>query len=311
MADAITEQRLKELLEKYAKLKIDVLKVDDKYSLEYGEPQIDLPPSLNLEKIIYVPKTDDELAAAADLKISALYQAKQRQIYVSYLNKLQACDKKYADLNENLRQNQLKLLNEYNETCDKLRKSLVNNGLLYSSVNEKSSVKARGDYADKVAETNLRFENEKSAVDAEQTAAQNVYEQSLASIESERQSKLDDVLSDLRENEEKTRLNVEKYNNSLQEKEIKYQASREKALEAAREAEYDRAYKMAKLLAEIGETGIKEKVLLEKYHICQNSFRTLRRNEAKTLLNVDAFLQTNLEKYYTTFVDWINWALIE
>ena len=165
----------------------------------------------------------------------------------------------------------------------------MNNGLLYSSVNEKSSVKARGDYADKVAETNLRFENEKSAVDAEQTAAQNVYEQSLASIESERQSKLDDVLSDLRENEEKTRLNVEKYNNSLQEKEIKYQASREKALEAAREAEYDRAYKMAKLLAEIGETGIKEKVLLEKYHICQNSFRTLRRNEAKTLLNVDAF----------------------
>ena len=36
----------------------------------------------------------------------------------------------------------------------------------------------------------------------------------------------------------------------------------------------------------------------------------LRRNEAQTLITVDSFLQSHLGSYYSTFVDWINYALI-
>lgn len=307
---AISSSRLAELQDLYAKLKVRVLAVDRKYSLDYVEPQLDMPESLNLQKLTFTAKTPAELTALATQEVEASYIAKQRSLDSNYANKLKSYIARLAELTEKYDKKQRDLMDQFIIDIRSTKRKLINNGLLFSTVYNDALYEINNKLNDDSNSLIAESSRYKQIVKDEQSATETAYKQSCASLEKEKQAKIKQVYQKLLEADEKLRVSIEKYNNSLEEKEQKYQASREKAYQSARNAEYDRMYNAAKIYAELGETGYTRRILQEKYAICQDAFWPLRREEAQTILTFDSFLRTQLDAYYSTFVNWINTALI-
>lgn len=307
---AISSARMQELIALYNVIKGKVEDVDRKYSLDYREPLLDMPESLNLTPLKYVPKTEAQLLSSAEELISPVYLAKQRQLDTSYANNMQKIAKRYSELDADSRAKLNKLLKEYNETCDKLYKRLVDNGLRFSSIIDKANGEARDDYNKAVAEQNGAAQSEKNIIDSDKQSLTDVYTAACQSLSEEKQAKLAQTYGKLVENEAKAEQNIAKYNAKLDEKEARYQASRARAYEYARQAEYDRAFTAAKLYAQLGATGYTEKMQWEKYRLFQEGFASLLKEEALALVNMDGFARGHLQDYYSTLIDWINRNLL-
>ena len=306
----ITQERLQELVAIYDALKARIYYVDEKYSLDFVEPKLDMPDSLYLTKLEYTPKSEEELLALAEQQVEAYVIAKQASLYRSYNTKAKSLSAQRTKL-KNDTDKKLAALNEEKEKeKESIRRRLVNNGLIFSSfslnyeTDTENKYKAKSDAI--LADTSKQLELSRS----QQEQVTQAYQESLASLEQEKQARIRANYQKLQEAEEALARNIEKYNTGLDEKEAKYQASRARAYESARRAAYTRAYNNSKLYMEMGETGYRRMIEREKYALAQDAFYPLRRDEAKAILSFDAFLMTHLGTYYSAFVDWVNTTLL-
>lgn len=303
---SITSERAQELLALYAQLKVTILEIDHKYSLDYYEPKLEFPPTLGLEPLEYVAKTEQELTAIASDYASPAYQTKLRVFEQSYLRSKQTLDTKKLTLAENLRKKLVELLDKYNVNVANLRRKLINNGLIFSSVVTTKNQQALDDYNSQVEEANVHYQSLQTQVDEQLTDLQNRHEKGNQALQTEYQANVDKFYQQLCEDEQKEKERITKYNQSIEEKEVKYQASCQRALEYARQAEYTRSIKAAQLYAEIGATGMDAQKQTEKYNYCKQFFTDWNREEALLVIQSDSFLTAHLGSYYTSLIDWVN-----
>lgn len=307
---AVSYERLLELQELYEQLKIRLRDIDDKYSLDYVEPKLDMPESLNLQKLEYTPKTEEELLAIAEQAVAVVIISKLRGVERTYSSQLKSLSLKLDKLNVTLEQKILARSEQYAARRKEIQRKLINNGLVFSSVGDKYYNLANEEFMSDTSKITDEVNAERSLINQEETNAEALYREACASLEEEKQARIAEKLQKLLDEEEKLRISIEKYNNSLEEKEQKYQASRARAYESAQRAAYNRVYNNAKLYLQMGETGYRQLIMYEKYAVCQDVFYPLRREEANTILQFDAFLINSLGKYYDSFVNWINTTLL-
>lgn len=303
---SISTERAQQLLQLFEQLKQTILDIDKKYSLNYQEPQLDLPPSLDLQPLEYVPKTQEQLVALARADVSPNHTNKVRNLEQSYLRQKQSLEGKKLRLAESSRKKLEDLLKKYNEDIKKLRRRLVNNGLIYSSVVTKYNDDALQGYNEQVSQSITHFDNLLDEVDIQLEQLQSRYNQGLNSLDDELGLRIHQRLQELLLAEQKEQERIAKYNTTLSEKETKYQASCQKALEYARQSEYDRALKAAQLYAQLGESGVEAQKISEKYNYCKQYFRTWLKEEALFVIQSDSFLSGHLGNYYVSLVDWVN-----
>ena len=306
----ITDERFLELLELYEKLKVRIIQIDEKYSLDYIEPKLDMPDSLNLTKLEYTPKTEEELMDLAAQQVEAAVLAKEASIYKAYTAKINSLSVQSAKVNMGAEKKLSAAQADQDTEVENIRKRLINNGLLFSTLYAKYESLAKQNYESKVNDINADKNNELELLSTQVTQAETAYQESLASLEQEKAARIAAAYQKLLEAEEALKRSIDKYNSGLDEKEAKYQASRARAYESARNAAYNRAYNNSKLYMQMGETGYRRMVEKEKYTVAQNAFYPLRRNEANTILGLDAFLVTHLGTYYKAFEDWVNTTLL-
>ena len=306
----ITEERMRALLEIYAKLKEKILYIDSKYGLTYVEPDIDLPESLYLEKMKYEPKTAAEMHTLAKQYAAATIISKQRTLDANYSTKLKALGRKRTEAFGNLNSALKKADEDYAEALEKVERKLINNCLLFSTTASKYRENALNDYNNQKQECNDNYNQNVAALDQEENDLEAVYNESMGQLDQEKEALIVKRYNDLVAAENKAKTAVDKYNNTIQEKEQRYQYSRAKFIELARRAERERVLQMTKLYWQFGETGYRDRMLRDKYAAAQDSFWPLRRHEAEFILSTDSFLNFHLEIYYTTFVDWVNTALL-
>ena len=307
---AVSTERFYELLALYDALKVRVLKVDEKYSLDYVEPELDMPDSLNLQKLTFTPKTEEELLVLAEQSVAPTILSKQATIDKNYTTKLNSIASKQAQNNNNATTQMDKLLVQYEENCENIKKKVKRNGLVFSNVTDKYLSLELDAHSKRVQNKTEEFNRNSEVLTQEQTDAEAVYKETCAALEKEKQARIADAYQKLLDEQEKERVSIEKYNNSVEEKEQKYQAARARAYENARRAAYNRAYDNAKLYQALGETGYRQLVTREKYAVCQDAFFPLRREEAETILSIDSFLRSHLGIYYSSFVDWVKTTLL-
>lgn len=308
---SITTERAQEILELYKQLKVDILEIDHKYSLDYYEPKLEFPPTLGLEPLEYVAKTEQQLADIASDYANPAYQTKLRVLEQGYLRSKQTLDNKKLTLAENLRKKLVDLLNKYNVNVANLRRKLINNGLIFSSVVTTKNQQALDDYNSQVDEANTHYQSLQTQVDEQLADLQTRHEKGTQDVEKEFQANVDKFYQQLCDDQQKEQERIAKYNQSIQEKEIKYQASCARALEYAREAEYDRAMKAAQLYVDIGATGMEAQKLSEKYNYSKQFFADWKREEALMAIQSDSFLNGHLGTYYSSLIDWVNTRLPE
>lgn len=307
---AISSERLQELMAIYGKLKERIFAIDAKYSLEYAEPKIDLPDSLNLQKMTYTPKSESELKALAEQYVAPAVLSKQRTLDSSYSTKVKSFSRKREQIQLAHLDDLKKIDADYAKTLEDVERKLTNNGLIFSTTATTYRESAAADYNDKKEESNEGMLADMRAVNSEEADCDAVYNTACEQLNAEWKSLVNKRYQALVEAEQKAKANVDKYNNSIEEKEQRYKYTREKFIETMRRAERDRMLTMTKLYLQLGDVTYRDRMLREKYAAAQDAFWPLRRNEALALVNYDSFLSDQLEKYYNTFVDWINTMLL-
>lgn len=305
----LTEQRKAELRADYAELKTQITKIDNKYSLSYIEVELNFPPTLGLEHLTYTPKTDSEIYQLGEQEVAERFQEKRRTLDKNYQTALANVNFAIENQKENSRQKLAALAADYQEALQALSHKLVNAGLLHSSIKTDAQSQALADYNKKVSEQNAHDTAELNALSEKSSAITSAYLQNVSDLDSQKTSARNQAIKEISEKEEKSRLSIEKYNKSLDEKETKYQASCERALQYAVQAEYERGLQAARLYAELGESGVMQQVKAEKLVCCKTCFRTYTKTEAQYVLSIDSFVQSHLEDSYTAFLEWINTTL--
>lgn len=304
---AISVTRLNELLKEFEPVKVKIDDIDRKYGLDYCEPQMDMPESLDLPRLEYEPKSDEQLNRLADEQTYASYLANVNRLNVSNASANLRLDKRLSELEEKTRVKIATLHKKLNDELEDVNVKITNAGMLFSTVAERVKIKLRRACDADVEEANTRLDNDREAVETERASLNADHANALEDAENLRQAQIRQAYVKLAEDEQAQREKVEKYNNLLSEKETKYKMSYAKALEAARQAEYDRTYKAKKLYQQMGATGYEESKLWEKYNVFVSHFATFtKREEALALIQCDAYVQGHLKQYYSTLVDWVN-----
>lgn len=311
MPSNISQQRMQELLQLYQQLKLKVLRVNEKYSVNYVEPQLDFSPSLNLQPLDFTPLTPEQIVQQARVELDGWYANEQLKLAKTRDNKYASFLAKRDKIDENYRQISVKLATDYNEKWHKLRKLLIDNGLIYSSISDDKQTENTAQYNADVTRVTADRDGEKAIVNGEISQLQTNYQQWLQRLESQYQSKLSDKVSQLTSKQQTKQQAVQKYNNSLTEKEQKYQMTCKRALQYARQQESARALTAGQLFATLGAIGFEENLQNEKLMVVKTELMPLRRNEALTLAQIDGFLQTELGYCYDALITWINGYLPE
>ncbi|MCM1290287.1 MAG: hypothetical protein NC132_04560 [Corallococcus sp.] len=302
---AITQQRAEELAADYAKLKEAVGEVEHKYSLVAYEVDLGFPPDLGLQKLEFIPKTEEEIAALTTLSVQQKCATKQASIEKSFDDARAALLQKQLAADESHRQKTAQLVSDYSKECEAALHKAANANLLYSSIYVNALQKLLEKHNSELKEQTARYEAQNEAFSQKAEADKLNYERQTALLDEQRASLYKTVEQSLREKDLKQALAVEKYNNNVDEKEAKYQFSCKRATEYARQAERDRALAATRIYNELGESGLELRKKTEKYQVVRQKFYEYRKEEAKFVLSLDNFLQKELADYYNTLVNWV------
>lgn len=265
-----------------------------------------MPESLNLPRLDYVPKTDEELMRLADEQTLANYVSNVSRLSNSNASNMLRLDKQLLDIEERTRVKIAALVKALSQDVQNVNTKIANAGMLFSTVADRAKAKLQRECDANVEECSISAENQRQALQTEREQIEANYNEALTALDTQRQAQMQAAYNKLLASDRAEQTRVEKYNTALAEKETKYLASRAKAYEAARQAEYSRSFTAKKLYQQMGATGYEESMLWEKYNVFVNHFATFtKREEAFALINGDSYVSAHLKQYFSTLVDWV------
>ncbi len=304
---AISQDRYQQLAAEFAPVKTQVEAVDRKYSLDYNEPLLDMPQSLDLPRLEFTPKTERELREEADLQVKPRYLERLLALNKSYSADVNKTERALLNAEESARKALAKLAADFNTDAETIRSKLIDAGLLYSSALSRITEQRRTQYQADVDNANASADAERNVITKQREVLDLNYNNSVAELEEERNARAQTAYNSLKTKDDAEKIRTEKYNNGLEEKEQKYLYSRARAYEYARQAEYDRAFEARRLRNEIGAAGYEEAIITEKYGILTRYVSALgNREEALAVVQGDNFCRLHLKEYYNTLIDYIN-----
>ena len=292
--------------EQYKKLKEQLNKIDSQYDTTYREPQLDLPESLNLKKLEYTMPTEEQILSAAKGQNLADYNKKTQQLNSEKESYKLSNTQKQKQLQEDADSKKEEINQSLSEQLRRIGEQVINSGLAHSSISS----------SDK-EEAGKRSEEQSAAVEREKDVAlQQLAEQlqlKLAQSAQEMQALKEAYESDVQESVDKLTEDarkkyddVLKYNNTVEEKEQKYQVQREEALADARKDEEQRISDLIELYATVGESGIEARKSNDKLKYVTEFFDSVDKQTALAILNSDPTLKGHLGVYYDYVVDRVN-----
>lgn len=304
---AVSAERFRVLCEEFKPVKQRIADIDRKYSLTYVEPDLDIPESLGLPLLEFTPKTEQELLSAATEQTEASHLAALSRLDSGKAAKLASVDRQISDLEEQTRTKLAGMLSSLNKETDAINKRIVNAGMIFSTTAERLKAKLRYDYEKQAEECNQSAANDLQTLTSRREQINSDYDESVASLNSQRQAKLNVAYDKLVKSDRAEQTRVDKYNNAVSEKETKYKLTRARALEAIKQAEYNRSFAAKKLYQQMGATGYEEAMLWEKYNVFIAHFSSFTvREEALVLIQTDSYVRGHLKQYYSTLLEWVN-----
>lgn len=304
---AISQQHAQELADYYEQeLKPRVRAVNDKYSLTEHEVNLNFPESLGLEKLSFTPRTEEEIAAQSEAAAQEKCATRQASIEKALSSALANLAQQQISADESHRQKVGQLAADYAKNCKDFRHRAVNVNLLYSTIYENVMRDFLDSHNAALTEQTARYQAQNDAFAKKEEDSRTIYEQQLALLQQQREVIRQNIAETLRQKDEKQALAVQKYNNEVDEKENKYKYNCERATDAARRAESSRALAAARIYAQIGETAMEQRKKTEKLYAAMNALGRFSREEGLFILDLDAFLITELQEYYSTLEDFVN-----
>ncbi len=189
-----------------------------------GYSEVELK-ELELEKLVFIPKTDEELQAVAETILSAENQTFEHD----FLQDIKEQLKKVEDKLSSLEQNKEKLIAQtqatYEESQRKAEMNAVNNGLAGSSIIVDKWTALETEKNRRLLEIEQDFDLQNVNLTSEKDILIERMNTALAYCQDQALNKVKAKVEELKEEQAKIERNVFKYNNGIEEKVQKYKNS--------------------------------------------------------------------------------------
>ena len=243
----------------YKKLLDDMEKVDKKYSTEYQEQKVDAPDSLGLEKLSYTLPTEEEAKKSATQYYSAGKAKDVSEINLSTEKTLKGLEEEAKNVLEQAvkkqtqidvdRQKDLKTAN-YSTQVKNLTNSSIKTGMMdkVNTLAEQALNTLKQDTDNMLVDIETKKGDAKTLEQRRLEELEKIYAEKIA-------QKITEILSEAQKEADA----VTKYNNSVDEKEAKYQKSLASQLAELEKQEWQRVAEMLALKKKLAKVACKNK----------------------------------------------------
>lgn len=288
---------ISETLKKKEKELLELLKqMEDSYSENSsGKPEF---PSLDLDKIDHVFKSDADIEKEVSDKMAEKSKSDYEKILQELQNKNDALEKEKESLQGAKTQAEKSLDESYNHLEEKTNNNLLKRGIARSSIAALSEGQINEKRQDAKQSLTKQYMDETKALDNKINALEGEKITALKNNDLKYSELIDSEIARLK----KEQTDILKYNNSVTEKEAKYQRELEKLM-------YDYAQKNSQKLKdeqayekENGYTGAKKKEYENRLNAAVEFYSQVDPRVVPSLLKNNVQLKSYLGNYYNTLV---------
>ena len=306
--DEERSEALKDARDKEKDLVAQLEELDKEYQdyLASQEEEIDLdalfPPTLGLQKIEYTPESDESIVGRATTEMDAKKATDVTKVDNKYSSKMSDVEEDKWSATEKKAEKDKEIDALYSDKrqkqkSDSIKRGMARGSVLTSLIDEISADEARTEQEveDAYMETIDNLNKEMESLSLEREKAMNELDLKYA-------SELKDKIAELKEDRDEIVAKYTKYNNSVDEKELKYQQQRqadiEKYLTEQREEKEKEAEKQRQYEKEHGYSGEKLRNYSERYVLAFNFYMSLEPDIAIEALKSSPNMKFYLGNYY-------------
>lgn len=311
--DEERSEGLKDALEQEQDLVGQLEQLESEYQayLDSQKEEVDLdalfPPTLGLEKIEYTPESDESIENRATTEIDSKKATDVGKAENKYSSKMSGFEKDMLSATEKKAEKDKEIDTVYEEKRKQQKNDSVKRGMARGSVLSGLIDEITADEARTEQEVEDAYMATIDGLNKEMDALSAEREKAMEELDLKYASELKDKIAELKEDRDAIVAKYTKYNNNVDEKELKYQKQRQKDIEKylkdqetnrLKEEEKQREYEK-----EHGYSGEKLKNYSERYNLAFDFYMSLDKDIALEALQASPNMKHYLGNYYDKLVD--------
>ena len=282
----------------YNELLKKMASVDKKYSTTYQEQKVDAPQSLGLEKLSYKMPTEEEILSLAQQYYSSSKQEDVSSVKDGTAKNVETLNQKAKSILDKATQGQIEINQNRENNLKTANYSAQKNNLTNSSIKTGMTNKVNKLAQDALDTLQKTTDNSLADIEEQKSFLEQLSNQKLKELEEIYAQKIALKQEELRASAQKEADAVTKYNNTVDEKEAKYQKSLASQLAELEKQEWKRVAEMLELTERIGESGVAEQKAEEKYRAIRSVLDEFSPSDALAVLESSAAFKTHLGDLY-------------
>ncbi|MDE6372567.1 MAG: hypothetical protein K2L61_03375 [Clostridia bacterium] len=289
----------KELVDKLGQLD-EEYKNSDKYDPGKGYEDISdlLPEKQTFEYLKYEGDDEDTIRSNTKDKYDSLLEDEKKKVDDDLNTKTAVVENKKQSTDEEYSQKQQQIDKDYDEFQKALEQELVKKGLYRSSIKQgqtNANEQARAWESNELAsKRNIDI----GSLDAEIARLQGDANSAIQQLDLSYAKKLDSEIERLIDKRNKEIQSIDKYNNTLKEKETKYIEDRAKAIEAQLAQRLKDELAIKNMEDKYGYAGAKKENYQKRYNMAYEYYSALPQDAALQMLQKNKQLEEYLGAYY-------------
>lgn len=248
-----------------AELMQQFLRVDKRYSINPNEePFFDMPTSLNLEKLVYVQPTAEEIAAAAQAKLIIDYNQSKSKIEETYEKTMDKIALSRTKAQDDALVDKQAVDAKLEERRTEIADDMLKQGLARSSVFAEMIASAEQSAASQKDDIDARLQLTLGQLTQEEADALAVKTAAVASLDEVYQDQLAAEIAEMTQQAQDEANDVAKYNNTVEEDEANYKKSWTTSYIQAQQSHAETAMKLQGIAIDQGYEVIQQYIYQDK-----------------------------------------------
>lgn len=289
----------------YKQLADSLEAIDKKYSVEYNPVDLQLPESLNTEKLNYLLPTSSELDSLARESLSAKYNNTLSDLNLSKEKNSRSVAQQAEEVAFLAKQKQDEIEKVRKQKAKLALQNAVKKGTARSSIALGEQESIDSDYLSLQQDLDQTTNFSLSQLDGKLDNLQKLYSMAVNELNKTQDADVKAKVNALLEKALETQREIAQYNNKLSENEQKYQASKAEKEFDAQNAELKRVTDIMRLNKDFGTGYVADQVALEKLSAVKNMVDSMEKQQALDLLNSSGMLQFHLGDYFGYLKEYI------
>lgn len=290
------------------KLNEQLKKMDDEYKAAHDEDDIyediaDLvPPMPDFEYREYKGDDEQTIKDKTTTKYDDLAESGKQSVTADYEGKIGQVESKKDKAESENKLDVADIESEYEKLEKEIRNSLVEKGMMRSSINSEQNKKAQDMKLSDLSKAEEELRSQLASYDAEIDRLGNEKDAALNELNISIAQKLQEEIDSLLEKRQKQIDDINKYNDNLKAKEADYIEDRQLAIEKQIAERLKNQLEIEKMEQETGYAGEKAENYQQRYQLAYDYYMDLPKSVAVSLVESNDKLKDYLGYYYARLV---------